>query len=98
MKINILVGSLVLDGFDYSNYEQIVAALENGLAKLAKDDNFSRAILLESAGRRSTKTTTAEATTKNTTSFKEPIRIESNSDPSNVGNEIARSIYSRIFK
>jgi hypothetical protein len=78
---------LVLDGLDYSSYGKVVAALENGLAKLAKEENFSMR-LLDGSG---------QATTIKT-SFKEPIRIESNLDPDNVGNELARSIYYHILK
>lgn len=84
MRINIVIDSLALEGFDNHDSENIIAALQSSLSKLVRDNDseFSQSAMKKS---------------ERLTAFNVPIETRSNADHRSIGAEIAQSIYDRII-
>jgi hypothetical protein len=84
VKINIVIDSMVLDGFDNYESERIIAALESNLSQLVKNDNnrFSQSAMKRSK--------------QSSADFDAAIETHSSADHNSIGEEIARSIYNRL--
>ena len=84
MKINVTIESLVLDGIDSIESENIMAALQSNLSQLVENDDnlFSQS--------------NVKMTERLASRSDVPIETRSNSDARSIGAEIAQSIYSRI--
>jgi hypothetical protein len=78
MKVNIEIGELILEGFDYHDQQRISRAIEQELARLVSDNG-----LPEGVGTR------RAASNIGALSFNAP----SDMNPRAIGRETARSIY-----
>jgi hypothetical protein len=82
MKIEVQIGQLVLEGFDYHDHKRIADAMKVELAKMIAEKGLGEI----AAGR-----------SKDTGPLSIPVfRIPSDKNPRLIGNEIARSVYKSL--
>ncbi len=78
MKINIKIGELIVDGFEYIDQEQLTNALTMELIRLVRENGLPDNMIHE-------KSVQAIQT--------EPLNLEKNVSPTTIGLEVAKSIH-----
>ena len=89
MRINIVIDSIVLQGYDNYDSDSIITALQSNLSQLVEQNGstFSQSAIGESSSSK-----------QSAVAFNEPIEIYSNADHNSIGAHLAQSIYDRLAK